>query len=107
MGEQMPWTQTLHHDPVREVAELIDDVVTAIRNRGYTRERAMKQAALELGMTHRRVRSLTWGEAWRVTAEEHAAIRARFLDFLDREAEQLAARSEAARARRRQMELDI
>jgi hypothetical protein len=90
-------------DPARTAAQLVDETVNAIRNRGHTRSLALRIAAAELGLGFRRVRSLLYGDPVVVTNEELAHIRAGFLTHLDIEAGQLAARSARARARRARM----
>lgn len=107
MGTTMDWSNFSTNDPLRHVMSLLDDAVSSYRNRGHSRQHAVEQAALALGITPRRAKSLLYGEAFTVAVEEYRAIKARFLDHLDAEAEHLAARSAAARARRRQMELEI
>lgn len=94
-------------DIVRDAAALIDDAVTALRNRGHTREHAVRQAALFFGLPESRAKGLLYGKVFALAAEEYRAIKARFLDHLDAEADYLAARSQAARARRKQMEMEI
>lgn len=105
MGQAMACSQ--NSKLIREVAALIDDTVSAFRNRGYTREVAIQQAALALGMPPRRAKALIYGEAFSMAADEYAAIKARFVDHLDDEAASLAARFEAVKARRKQLELDL
>ena len=83
----------------RIAAELVDDTVTAIRNRGHTRRYALRIAARELGIRLRRARSLLYGDPVTLLDAELAEIRAAFLRHLDAEAEHLAARSAAARER--------
>lgn len=95
------------NDPLRSAAELLDDAVTAFRNRGYTREAGLEQAALALGIPLNRAKALLYGRLYSVAADEYETIRARFLNHLDDEADHLARRAAEARARRRQMELDL
>jgi hypothetical protein len=84
-------------DPARVAAELVDETVNAIRNRGHTRSLAVRIAAAELGLGFRRVRSLLYGDPVVVPDEELARLRAAFLRDLDAEAAQLEARSIRAR----------
>src|SRR5579862_3133742 len=84
-------------DPARVAAELVDETVNAIRNRGHTRSLALRIAAAELGLGLRRVRSLLYGDPVVVADEELARLRAAFLRHLDAEAARLEARSAAAR----------
>lgn len=95
------------HYFVTEAASLVDDAVTSIRNRGFTREHAVKQAAQSLGVPESRAKALLYGKVFAVAAEEYRSIKARFLAHLDAEAEYLSQRAEAARMRRREMERDI
>ena len=93
-------------DPARVAAELVDETVNAIRNRGHTRSLAVRIAAAELGLGLRRIRSLLYGDPVTVAEEELARIRDRFLTHLDIEAAQLEARSARARERRARMLAD-
>ena len=104
MGQTMSWSES---SAIRDAAQLVDDAVTAFRTRGYTRETALHQAALALGISPRRAKGLVYGEVFAMALDEYRQIKARFLRHLDDEAESLAARSEAARARRKQMELEL
>ena len=90
-----------------EIARLLDDAVTDIRNRGYTREGALSRAAEWFGVTVGRAKRMVYGEAYSVTEAERAAIRRRYLDHLDEQARYYEAKLDAAKARRRQMELFI
>lgn len=101
MGMQMAHT---HDCDTSEIATMADDIVTAIRNRGHTREQAIADAAGYLGMKASRVRDFIYGRVFATSREERAAARARYLAFLDDEAEQLMRRAEEARVRRRAME---
>lgn len=86
-------------DAARHAAELVDDTVTDIRNRGHTREHALRLAASILGLRFRRARALLYGDPVALHDEELARIRTAFLRHLDIEADHLTARSAAARAR--------
>lgn len=107
MKQTMAWSHFSKSDPLRQAAEWIDQTVTAIRNRGHTREHAMEQASLALGVGRRRVRALLYGEAFSIAPDELDRLRDGFLAHLDDEAEHLAQRAAEARARRRQMELEL
>ena len=54
METTVTWCDSSKADPARRAAELVDDTVTAIRNRGHTREHALRVAARELGIGLRR-----------------------------------------------------
>lgn len=101
METTLAWPQLSKpaEEPARHAAELVDDVVTAIRNRGHTREHALRMAAAELGIRFRRARALLYGDPVALHDAELTLIRAAFLNHLDTEAAHLAARCEAARAR--------
>lgn len=94
-------------DPLREAMGLFDDVVTDIRNRGYTRENALTRAAAFFGLPVGRGKKLAYGQATSISDGERETIRRRYLDHLDEEAAHYAQRLEAAKAKRRQMELGI
>lgn len=86
-------------DAARSAAELVDDTVTDIRNRGHTREHALHVAASVLGLRYRRARALLYGDPVALHDDELARIRAAFRRHLDIEAEHLTARTAAARER--------
>lgn len=94
-------------DGVRSLESIVSDAVLYFRNRGHRNDHAIEQVALALEMSPRRCRSLLYGEVFVTTAAELARVHAAFLRHLDAQADDLAARSEAARARRRQMELEL
>jgi G:T-mismatch repair DNA endonuclease (very short patch repair protein) len=103
MEQSVAWPQHSNDNEARRAAALLDDAVTAIRNRGHTREYALRQAAKEFGLRFRRARAILYGEPVVLLDSELARIRAAFLAHLDAEAEHLAARSAAARERLRRM----
>lgn len=107
MSETMTWSKLSITDTLGDVMSLLDQVVTDYRNRGHSRAVATEQAALALGITPRRVKSLLYGEAFKVTREEYRAIKAQYMKHLDAEAESLSARFQAVMAKRLQMEMDI
>jgi hypothetical protein len=94
-------------DAVRTLESMILEAVTYFRNRGHKNEHAIEQTALALEVTPRRVKSFLYSEAFATSEDEFDRIRGAFLRHLDAQADDLAARSEAARAKRRQMELGI
>lgn len=102
----MAWSNS-SKDSLREAMEYVDNTVTDYRNRGLTREKAREQAALTLAITPRRARSLFYQEAFSMAVEEYRRIKAAYLRHLDDEADSLALRSQAARKRRAQLELDL
>lgn len=89
---------------IRDAASLIDDVVTDIRNRGFTREQAFAQAAVELGLPLNRAKKLAYGELQKIAAEEYRAIQRRFEKHLDAEAKHLNTRMEAVKKRRQDLD---
>lgn len=101
----MTRSETYERNAIREISLVVDEVVLAFRNRGFGKKQAMEQAALELGITPRRVQSFIYGDAFALATDEYQRIKARFLSHLDAEAERLARRSAELRARRRQMEM--
>lgn len=54
METSVAWPHNSAIDRTRRAAELLDDAVTAYRNRGHTREHALRLAAAELGLNFRR-----------------------------------------------------
>ena len=103
----MIWREFSGGDDCRQTMGLVDEVVTMFRNRGYRSAIAIEQTALALGLSERRVRSIFYGEAFTLAAGEYAAIRRQYMNHLDVEADHLASRFEAIKAKRRQMELEI
>lgn len=99
MERTLAWPDSSKVDPARRAAEMVDDAVTSIRNRGHTREHALRVAARELGIRFRRARALLYGDPVTVFDEELASIRAAYLRHLDIEAAHLAARLNAVRER--------
>jgi hypothetical protein len=99
METSVAWPHHSDIDRTRLAAVLLDDAVTAIQNRGHTREHALRLAAQTLGLTFRRARALLYGEPVALLDEELARIRAAFLAHLDAEAAHLDARLAAVRER--------
>lgn len=95
------------YETMREAESWIYDVVTNHRNRGFITRDAINQAALDLGLSPRRVRAFFHGEASGIALEEWHALKARFLAHLEAEAADLTRRADAARLRRKQLSLDI
>lgn len=88
----------------REVAGFVDETVTAYRNRGHGRTLAIDLAAAALGMTARRVKAIVYGEPISGSDNEFRAIHQAYLRHLGDEAAVMAARIEALRAKRRELE---
>jgi hypothetical protein len=107
MSETMTWSKVSNGDPLCGVMSLLDQVVTDYRNRGHTRTIATEEAARALGITPRRAKSLLYGEAFKVQTEEYRAIKEKYLDHLDAEAANLAARFQAIMEKRQQLGMDI
>lgn len=91
----------------RAAAGLVLDAVDFFRGRGHGSQLAIREAAFALDIPARTAKSLLYGEAVAITGDRYRAIRRRFLDHLDARAEDFEARADAARTRRRQMELEI
>lgn len=62
MERILAWPNNSKPDPARQAAELVDEAVSAIRNRGHTRQHALHLAARELGLRFRRARALLYGD---------------------------------------------
>jgi hypothetical protein len=106
MERILTWPNDSRPDPDQLAAAMVDDAVTAIRNRGHTRRYAVHVAARELGLRVRRVRSLLYGYPVTLLDEELAEIRGGYLRHLDAEMAHLSARLAAARERLRRMSED-
>lgn len=103
MERSLAWPHDSDAEKARKAASLLDETVTAYRNRGHTREHALRVAARMFGLRLRRARAILYGEPVVLLDEELARIRAAFLQHLSAEAEHLAARSQAARKRLERM----
>lgn len=91
----------------RATEEMVTETVMYFRNRGHDRDVAIDQASLALGLTRRRTWTFYYQQPAAAIRDEYLKIRARFVDHLDAQAEDLARRSEAARLRRRQIEMEL
>jgi len=94
-------------DLIRSIESMVHDAVLFFRNRGHNRDAAIGQTALALGMTERRVWSFYYEQPVAAAREEYMAVRLAFIKHLAFQSEDLAQRSEAARMRRRQMEMEF
>jgi hypothetical protein len=101
MEAQMPCSNP-YKDPLRVAAEWLDQYVIAIRNRGYTKRYAIKQASQHFGVSRRRVEALIYGQAFAMPDDEFKRVLDQYLCHLDEDAEAHAARSAEARALRQQ-----
>jgi ABC-type transporter lipoprotein component MlaA len=105
----MAWRQVSNSPPewFREIEEMVCETILFFRNRGHNQDIAIEQTALALGLTRRKTRSIFYQEPFAAARDEYAAIRRAFIAHLEHQAEDLAHRSEAARMRRRQMQLEL
>lgn len=87
-----------------EAGRLVDEAVTHIRNRGYTRERAILEVANSLGLQPHRAKKLAYNEVDTLDTDEYLTILFRFQGHLDAEAQNLASRLASIKKRRRQLE---
>ena len=85
-------------DPLRTAAEIVDAVVCAIRNHGYTRERAIEDAAEALGLSPRRVKALLHGQAFSMPLSEFQQIRSAYRAHLDAQVDYHLSQAAKARA---------
>jgi hypothetical protein len=85
----------------RLVAGWIDEIVTLIRNRGFTREHAVHEAAARFGMSLGRVQNATYGRPITIRdQQELLRLRSRYAAALAEEDSFLLARRRALRAKR-------
>jgi hypothetical protein len=103
METSLAWPHNSDAEKARRAASLLDEAVTAYRNRGHTREHALRLAARMFGLRLRRARALLYGEPVVIPDAELARIRASFLAHLDAEAADLADRSAKALQRLQRM----
>lgn len=106
METSLAWPHNSDAEKARRAAMLLDETVTAYRNRGHTREHALRVAARLFGLRLRRARALLYGEPVVMLDAEMAHIRAAFIAHLDAEAEHLAARAKATRERLERIRVD-
>jgi len=103
METSLAWPHNSDAEKARRAALLLDETVTAYRNRGHTREHALRLAARMFGLRLRRARAMLYGEPVVVLDDELKRMRSAFIAHLDAEAEHLAARSAKARERLKRM----
>lgn len=106
MDAEMACSEFSMKDMLGDVMSLIDDAVSAYRNRGLPRTIATEQASVALGITPRRAKSLLYGESFKVTGKEYRAISEAYVRHLDDEAAYFVARLDAVKTRRRQFTMD-
>jgi len=94
--------QNFSENYVRKATEVVVDTVVDYANRGYSRQIAIEQAALSLGMTPRRVKAL-WYEPDTVSVRraEFERLKQMYTAHLEAKADELAQRSREARERAR------
>ena len=88
----MSWTEKTRISSTA-AERLVHQSVSARRWQGIKAEHAMADAALALGTTPRRIRSLIRGEIFRVARAEYQRLRARFRADMTRQAAELHARA--------------
>jgi hypothetical protein len=95
------------YEMMRQAESWIYEVVTNHRNRGFTTRDAIEQAALDLDVSSRKVRTFFHGEASGIALDEWRVLKSRFLAHLEAEAADLDRRADAARLRRRQLQMGL
>lgn len=83
---------------------LLDEMVSDVRNRGFTRESALTQVAEWCGIRRRRAKKLVYGEAEVRSERERRAILDGRIRHLQREAELYQERLERVRAELNQLD---
>ena len=91
----------------RAIEGIVAEVVVWFRNRGHTRNVAIDQAALALHLTPRKTRSILDREPFAMRREEYDRIFEAFMRHLDFQTEDHLAKTAAAKAKRRQIELSL
>lgn len=94
-------------DWLRAIEEMVVDTVLFFRNRGHRRDIAIEQAALALGLSNRRTWSLFYQQPVATARAEYETIRQAFARHLEYQAEDYVRRSDAVKAKLRQMEMAI
>ena len=95
----MPCPQVaVYPDPLRVAREMVDQVVTDLRNHGFTRERVIGDVAALLGVSPRRVQAFLKNEVFSLTAAEFQQIRAAYRAHLEAQVDYHLERAERARA---------
>lgn len=105
MSRSNPYAPT--PDWLRAIEEMVFETVTFFRTRGHNRDIAMEQTSLALGISRRRVWAIFYQEPFAATREQYGELRQSFARHLATQETELAKRSEAARLRRMQIEMDI
>lgn len=93
---------------LEQCVEIVRDVVLARRATGSrSMPEALEQGALDLGITSSRAKAFFYREVLFVTREQWLALKAAAISECDARARRLQERTEAARAKRRQHELEL
>lgn len=91
----------------RAIEGIVLETVLYFRNRGHKRDVAIEQASLALGLSGRKTRSIFYQEPIGLGRDEYDTIRKAFARHLAHQEDDLMKRSEAARLRRAQIEMDL
>lgn len=95
------------YDRDRTVMEIVYETVTFFRNKGHKGDAPFEQASLTLGISQRKTWSVFYGQAFTFLDCEVNRIRARFVAHLEWQAEDYVRRSDALKAKIKQMELGV
>ncbi len=101
MGMTVRCNENSNNDGYRTVEEIVCETVTYFRNRGHRSEVAIEQAALALGLTPRKARSVFYGEAFTFLSCEIRRIRDAFVNHMEQQADEHARKAEAIREKLR------
>lgn len=92
---------------LRQVEEIVCDVVLYFSNRGHSRDVSIEQTGLALGLSARKTKRIFYQEPTAVFAEDHQSVKRLFAEHLYQRERDLARRSREARLRRKQIELEL
>lgn len=107
MEAMVAWQQKPNeYETTREAEEMVREVYTDYRNRGWDAPVALEQTAMDFGFTRRRVRSFLEGYVSTVAHEQWREIKRRFLAHLDDEIEFAMKRAADRLARLKVLEVE-
>ncbi len=87
--------------------QMLDQAVSDVRNRGYTRAQAMDDRSSWFGIARHKLHKLIYGDVVPLSEAEARIIHERYVAHLRDERDHYAKRLEATKARINQMEMNV
>lgn len=87
--------------------QMLDQAVSDVRNRGYTRAQAVEDRSTWFGIAKHKLHKLIYGDVVPLSDAEARLIHERYVAHLKEEADHYTRRLEAARTRLNQLELNV